>query len=127
LEFERQRAEAVAREERASDIESAKGEAARKSAAGLHVQAIDDWKQVIAREPHVANNYLDMAEALVKAGRLAESLQYFVKASEMDGVAEVHRRLADVLARLGRARESALARETYERLRLEDFRRRWSR
>jgi tetratricopeptide (TPR) repeat protein len=127
LEFERQRAEAVAREERVSDIESAKGEAARKSAAGLQIQAIDDWKQVIAREPHVAKNYLDMAEALVKAGRLAESLPYFVKTSEMDGVAEVHRRLADVLARLGRARESALARETYERLRLEDFRRRSSR
>jgi hypothetical protein len=45
----------------------------------------------------------------------------------MDGVAEVHLRLADVLARLGRARESGLARETYERLRLEDFRRRSSR
>jgi hypothetical protein len=42
----------------------------------------------------------------------------------MDGVAEVHLRLAEVLARLGRAKESALARETYERLRLEDFRRR---
>jgi tetratricopeptide (TPR) repeat protein len=123
-EFERQRAEAVARERRALDIDAARSEAAMKSAAGQHRQAVENRQKVIALEPGVAQNYLDLAEALVKAGRLAESLQYFVKTAEMDGVAEVHRRLADVLARLGRARESALARETYERLRLEDFRRR---
>ena len=95
-----------------------------KSAAGQHRQAVETWKKVIALEPDVAQNYLDLAEALVKAGALEESLQYFVKTADMDGVAEVHLRLADVLARLGRGRESALARETYERLRLEDFRRR---
>jgi tetratricopeptide (TPR) repeat protein len=114
----------VARERRALDIDAARSEAAMKSAAGQHRQAVENRQKVIALEPGVAQNYLDLAEALVKAGRLAESLQYFVKTAEMDGVAEVHRRLADVLARLGRARESALARETYERLRLEDFRRR---
>ena len=126
-EFERQRAEARARERRDLDIDAAKGEAARKSAAGQHRQAVETWKKVIALQPDTAQNYLDLAEALVKAGALEESLQYFVKTAEMDGVAEVHLRLADVLARLGRARESALARETYERLRLEDFRRRSSR
>ena len=124
LEFERQRAEAVTRERRALDIAAAKGEAATKSAAGQHRQAVDIWKKVIALEPDVAQNYLELAEALVKAGALEESLHYFVKTAEMDGVAEVHLRLADVLARLGRTRESGLARETYERLRLEDFRRR---
>ena len=77
---------------------------------------------MIALEPDVAQNYLNLAEALVGAGLLAESLQYFVKTAEMDGVAEVHLRLAAVLGRLGRVKESALARETYERLRLEDFR-----
>ena len=124
LEFERQRTEAVTRERRALDIAAAKGEAAMKSAAGQHRQAVDIWKKVIALEPDVAQHYLDLAEALVKAGALEESLQYFVKTADLDGVAEVHLRLADVLARLGRARESGLARETYERLRLEDFRRR---
>ena len=127
LEFERQRAEAVARERRELDITAAKEEAVQQSAAGQHVRAVETWKKVIALEPGVAQNYFNLAEALVKAGRLTESLQYFVKTAEMDGVAEVHLRLADVLARLGRAKESALARETYERLRLEDFRRRSSR
>ena len=98
-----------------------------QSAAGQHRQAVENWEKVIALEPDAAQNHFELAEALVKAGRLAESLQYFVKTAEMDGVAEVHLRLADVLARLGRDRESALARETYERLRLEDFRRRSSR
>jgi tetratricopeptide (TPR) repeat protein len=127
LEFERQRAEAVARERRGLDLAAAKGEAATQSAAGQHRQAVENWQRVIALEPDVPQNYLELAEALVKAGRLAESLQYFVKTAEMDGVAEVHLRLADVLARLGRARESTLARETYESLRLADFRLRASR
>jgi tetratricopeptide (TPR) repeat protein len=122
-EFERQRAEAVARERRDLDIAAARDEAALKSAAGQHGQAVETWKKVIALEPNVAQNYLDLAEALVKAGALEESLQYFVKTADLDGVAEVHLRLAEVLARLGRTRESGLARETYERLRLEDFRR----
>jgi tetratricopeptide (TPR) repeat protein len=124
LEFERQRAEAVAREQRALDVETAKGEAALKSAAGQHRQAVENWEKVIALEPGVAQNYLELAEALVTAGMLAESLPYFVKTAELDGVADVHLRLAEILTRLGRVRESGLARETYERLRLEDFRRR---
>ena len=126
-EFERQRVEAVTSERRAIDIAAIKEDAAMKSAAGLHVQAIERLQKVISLEPGVAQNYLALAEALVKAGRLAESVQYFVKTAELDGVAEVHLRLADVLARLGRTKESGLARETYERLRLQDFRARSSR
>jgi len=123
-EFERLRAEAIARDRREMDIAAIKGTAVRQSGEGQHRQSVDTWKKVIALEPDVAQNYRDLAEALVKAGALEESLQYFVKTAELDGIADVHWRLADVLARLGRTRESALARETYERLRLEDFRRR---
>jgi tetratricopeptide (TPR) repeat protein len=122
-EFERQRAEAAARERRALEIDSIKGEARRRSAAGQHAQAVTLWKKVLGMEPNRAQNYLELAEALVKAGSLEESLQYFVKTADLDGVAEVHLRLAEVLARLGRTRESGMARETYEKLRLEDFRR----
>ena len=123
-EFERLRAEAIARDRHEMDIAALKGAAVRQSAQGQHRQSAETWKKVIALEPDVAQNHLDLAEALVKAGALEESLRDFVKAAELNGVAEVHGRLADVLARLGRTRESALARETYERLRLEDFRRR---
>jgi tetratricopeptide (TPR) repeat protein len=126
-EFERQRAEAGARERRALDVDALKEEAARRSAAGQHVQAAGIWRKVIAIEPGTARNYLVLADTLVKAGAFEESLLYLVKAAELDGVADVHRRLADVLARLGRAKESALALETYERLRLQDFRARSTR
>ena len=101
VEFERQRAEAVVRERQAIELAALKSDAVAKSAAGQHRQAIVILESVIAREPDVAQNYLDLAEALVKAGRLAESLQYFVKTAEMDGVADVHVRLAAVLARCG--------------------------
>jgi tetratricopeptide (TPR) repeat protein len=123
-EFERLRTEAIARDRRQMDLEAIKGTAVRQSAQGQYRQSVETWKKVIGLEPDVAQNYRDLADALVKAGALEESLQYFVKTAELDGVADVHGRLADVLARLGRTRESALARETYERLRLEDFRRR---
>ena len=126
-EFERQRAEATARERQVLAIEAVKEEAARASAAGQHAQAAAIWKKAISLEPGNARNYFNLGDALVKAGALEESLQYFVKTADMDGVAEVHLRLADVLARLGRARESGLARETYERLRLQDFRARSAR
>jgi tetratricopeptide (TPR) repeat protein len=123
-EFERLRAEATARERWDLEIDAAKSTAVRHSAEGRFRQSAEAWRKVIAVHPGVAQNYLELAEALVKAGALEESLQYFVKTAELDGVAEVHARLANVLARLGRTRESALARETYEKLRLEDFRRR---
>jgi tetratricopeptide (TPR) repeat protein len=123
-EFERLRTEAIARDRRQMDLEAIKGTAVRQSAQGQYRQSVETWRKVIGLDPDVAQNYRDLADALVKAGALEESLQYFVKTAELDGVADVHGRLADVLARLGRTRESALARETYERLQLEDFRRR---
>jgi tetratricopeptide (TPR) repeat protein len=123
-EFERLRTEAIARDRRQMDLDAIKGTAVRQSAQGQYRQSVETWRNVIALEPGVAQNYRELAEALVKAGALEESLQYFVKTAELDGVADVHWRLSEVLARLGRTRESGLARETYERLRLEDFRRR---
>ena len=123
-EFERQRVEATAREQRAIDVAAVKSDAAARTAAGQHAQAVALRRRVIALEPGVAANYLELADALAKAGALGESLQYYVKTADMDGVADVHLRLADVLGRLGRNKESGVARETYERLRLEDFRRR---
>ena len=79
--------------------------------------------KAVALEPTLAQNYLDLAEAMVKAGQLDGSIQQFVKAAELNGVAEVHLRLSEVLGRLGRTRESAIARDTYERLQMADFRR----
>jgi superkiller protein 3 len=122
-EFQRLRAEGLERDRRAGELTVLKSQAARQSLDGQHQAAMQTWMKVIALEPDLAQNYLDLADTLVKAGQLEGSIAYFVKAAELDGVAEVHLRLADVLAQLGRSVESALARDTYERLRLEDFQR----
>jgi tetratricopeptide (TPR) repeat protein len=121
-EFERLRRELAERATRGDAIAAVKADARRQSLAGRHRQAAQTWMKVATLEPALAQNHVEVAEAMVRAGQLDGSIQYFVKAAELDGVAEVHLRLSDVLGRLGRTRESALARETYERLRLEDFR-----
>jgi tetratricopeptide (TPR) repeat protein len=97
-----------------------KGEATAQSRRGQHQAAIQTWQKVLETEP-TASNYVALADALLAAGLPGESLGLLVKAADLDGVAEVHLRLATVLARLGRRDESALARATYERLRFEDF------
>jgi tetratricopeptide (TPR) repeat protein len=121
-EFERLRHESAERATRDDAIVAVKAEARRHTLSGRHRQAAQTWMKAVTLEPALAQNHLKVAEAMVQAGQLTGSLQHFVKAAELDGVAEVHLRLADVLGRLGRFRESALARQTYERLRLEDFR-----
>jgi len=122
-EFERLRSESIEQGRREDAVAAVKAEARRQSLAGQHRQAAQTWMKAIVLEPEVGQNHVELAEALVKAGQLAASIQHFVKAAELHGVAEVHLRLSEVLGRLGRTRESALARETYERLQLEDFRR----
>jgi tetratricopeptide (TPR) repeat protein len=122
-EFQRLRTEAVERDRRADEITALKEQAVAHSTNRQFVPAMQVWLKVIALEPGVARNYMELADVQIRAGRLEDSLQSLVRAADLDGVADVHLRLADVLLKLGRARESDLARETFERLQLEDFRR----
>lgn len=123
-EFERLRTEGMARDRRADELLDLKQTAANQTVTRLYPRAVETWRKVIDLEPNVARNYIDLADVLRDAGQLDQALSALVKAADLDGVAEVHQRLAVVLARLGRTKESALARQTYERLRLEDFERR---
>jgi tetratricopeptide (TPR) repeat protein len=120
-EFARLRREAADQATRDDALAAVKAEARRYSLAGQHRQAAQTWTKAVTLEPGLAQNYVELADALVKAGQLELSVQYLVKAAERDGVADVHLRLAEVLGRLGRNRESALARQTYERLQIQDF------
>jgi tetratricopeptide (TPR) repeat protein len=121
LEYQRLHEAATARDRRLDEIAGMKAEAAEEMRLGKPRRAADVWKRVIASEPDVAGNHRKLAEALLKAGDLAQSLTAFATAAELDGVAAVHLRIATVLERLGRTRESALARQTYVKLRLEDY------
>lgn len=121
--FERLRTDGIARDRRDDARAGLRKTAAAHAARGEYRAAVDVWRRLIAEEPDAAGNYVSLADILMRAGQFEAALAPLVKAAELDGVADVHRRLADVLAALDRRAESALARETYLRLRLDDFER----
>lgn len=115
----------------AQDVEDQRS---RRTAAMLAVQAeihvsrgeydaaIDAWKQANAiRRDSVG--HLQVADALIRAGRLEEAASVLQAAIPSDSRPDMHRRLAAVYAALGRAEESARERRTYTEQRLEELRR----
>jgi tetratricopeptide (TPR) repeat protein len=115
----------------AQDVEDQRS---RRTAAMLTVQAeihaskkeydaaIDSWKQAIAiRRESVS--HLQMADALIKTGRLEEAAAVLREAIPSNPRPEARRRLAEVYAALGRADESARERQTYMNQRLAELRR----
>ena len=89
---------------------------------GEYEAAIDIWKQAITiRRDSVGS--LQVADALTKAGRLEEASAVLQAAIRSNPRPEMHRRLAEVYAALGRTDESARERLTYTEQRLEELRR----
>jgi tetratricopeptide (TPR) repeat protein len=89
---------------------------------GEYEAAIDIWKEAITiRRDSVGP--LQVADALTKAGRLEEASAVLQAAIRSNPRPEVHRRLAEVYAALGRTDESARERLTYTEQRLEELRR----
>jgi predicted Zn-dependent protease len=77
---------------------------------------LDPRQQVVQREPQRAEHRINVAAALIRAGRDAEAAEHLETATELDADVDVYRQLAEVYARLGRVAESAAAREKYQRL-----------
>ena len=115
----------------AQDVEDQRS---RRTAAMLTVQAevhmsrgeydaaLDAWKQAITiRRDSVGS--LQVADALIKAGRLEEAAAVLQAAIPLNARPETHRRLAEVYAALGRLEDSARERQAYTRQRLEELRR----
>jgi len=115
----------------AQDVEDQRS---RRTAAMLTVQAevhmsrgeydaaLDAWKQAITiRRDSVGS--LQVADALIKAGRLEEATAVLQAAIPLNARPETHRRLAEVYAALGRLEDSARERQAYTRQRLEELRR----
>ena len=106
----------------------------RRTAAMLTVQAevhmskgefdaaLDLWKQAAAiRRDSVGS--LQVADALIKAGRLEEAAAVLQASIPVNARSETHRRLAEVYAGLGRADDSARERQAYVQQRLDELRR----
>ena len=115
----------------AEDVEDQRS---RRTAAMLVVQAeihvsrgeydaaIESWKQANAiRRDSVG--HLQVADTLIRAGRLEEAASVLQAAIPSNSRPETHRRLAAVYAALGRAEESAREQRTYTEQRLEELRR----
>ena len=106
----------------------------RRTAAMLSVQAtiqvskgeydaaIDTWKRAIAIRRESVGPF-QVADALVKAGRLEEASALLQAAIPSNQRPEVHRRLAEVYAAMGRTADSVRERQTYTQQRLEELRR----
>ena len=115
----------------AQDVEDQRS---RRAAAMLAVQAeihmsmgafdaaLDAWKQANAIRPDSVG-HLQVADALMKAGRLEEAASVLQAAVASNARPETRRRLAEVYAALGRTEESARERQAYTQQRLEELRR----
>jgi predicted Zn-dependent protease len=96
--------------------------------AAIHVSkgeydaAIDTWKEAIAIRRESVGPF-QVADAFMKAGRLEEASAVLQAAIPSNPRPEVHRRLAEVYAALGRTADSARERQTYTQQRLEELRR----
>jgi tetratricopeptide (TPR) repeat protein len=89
---------------------------------GEYDAALDVWKQAITiRRDSVGS--LQVAEALIKAGRLDQAAAVLQAAIPVNARPETHRRLAEVYAALGRSEDSARERQAYTQQRLEALRR----
>ena len=89
---------------------------------GEYERAIELWREVIGLDPSNAGHHLRLADALVRAKRLEEAEASLRAAITKGGGPEAHRRLAEVLAALGRREDSARERQLYRDQRLQDLR-----
>jgi tetratricopeptide (TPR) repeat protein len=89
--------------------------------SGEYAAAIDAWQQAMAIRRDSAG-LLGLADALVKAGRLEEAAARLQSSTSLSARADIHRRLAEVYAALGRTADSARERQTYMEKRLQELR-----
>jgi tetratricopeptide (TPR) repeat protein len=118
----RLQADAMAESRRAYEVNLLKIDAALRSQEARHADAAALWQQVVDREPEAAN-VVSLGEALARAGRHEQAAVAFTKALALANEPELHRRLADEYAQIGRADESAREQAMYEQLRRERLRR----
>jgi len=103
---------------RAHDIElgGLRREASVSSAAGDHQKAVMLLRQALAIAPKEAVSHLNLGIALMLAGQPAEAAERFASALALNGPDEIHERLAQAYAALGRTDDSRREMELFERL-----------
>jgi tetratricopeptide (TPR) repeat protein len=115
--FDRIRADTNAEVRRVFELDQLRQQAERETRAGRHDAAVATWQQIVEREPRRAEHRVAFARALLAAGRppaaIVEELQ---AAASLDADDKVYRELAEIYSTLGKATESAAARQMSTRL-----------
>jgi tetratricopeptide (TPR) repeat protein len=107
----------------AFEVDMLRKDAQRAAAAGRLEEAVAAWQKVVDAEPKSVSDRVALANALVRAGRAENAVGQLEAASRLDDSdRETYRQLAELYSKLGRASDSARARQTYQRL-LQEHRR----
>jgi tetratricopeptide (TPR) repeat protein len=105
------------------EVEMLRQDAQRATAAGGPEEAVAAWQKVVDGEPKSASDRVALANALARAGRPEAAVEQLEAASRLDDSdKDIYRQLAELYSTLGRASDSARARQTYQRL-LQEHRR----
>jgi tetratricopeptide (TPR) repeat protein len=116
-EYDRLRAAANDNFRHAFEVDMLRQDARRAAAAGRPEEAVAAWQKVVDGEPKSVSDRLALANALVRTGRPEAAVGQLEAASRLDDSdRETYRQLAELYSKLGRASDSARARQTYQRL-----------
>jgi tetratricopeptide (TPR) repeat protein len=115
-EFQRLRTAALDDQRRTFAVETLRRDADLRTSEGRHDLAAGVWQQIVDFEPAEPAHRIALAGALARAGQLEGAVTQLEKAAAMNAGSSVHRQLASLYEKLGRAEDSARAQATYERL-----------
>jgi tetratricopeptide (TPR) repeat protein len=121
-EFQRLQTLAVEAERRRIDISVQKLEAGVLAREGSHAKAAVLWRAIVAAEPAVGSNHLDLAAALARSGQLDAAVDEYATAIALDAAPDAYRQLAALYEKMGRADESARTRAKLQQLQQESLR-----
>ena len=116
-EYDRLRAAANDNFRHQFEVDMLRKDALRAAAATRPEEAVAAWQKVVDTDPKSVSDRVALANALAQAGRLEAAVGQLEAASRLDDSdRETYRQLAELYSKLGRASDSARARQTYQRL-----------
>ena len=122
-EFERLQQEAAASRARDLELGGLRREAQLSSSSGDHEKAVSLLRRAVELAPADPIAHFNLGMALMLAGKPADAIEQYTTAVALNAPSDVHLRLAEAYAALGRADDSRREQDTYERLRQSRLRR----
>ena len=118
-EFHRLQALALEDQRRRIDVSVLKLEAGARTREGAHDRAAALWQTIVAAQPDVASNHVDLAAALASSGQLDAAADSTRRQLPSMPAADAYRQLAALYEKMGRPDESARTRAKLQQLQQE--------